>query len=120
MYTDQQKIVFLLFMFLLVIFVSYITRSKPAESFVSVPATLQDPTKIDVYFGHTIPDVLGGGNRTQYDNDPSKPSVTGKPGGPYSLFEFAFNKSSPECCSHSSYSTSGGCVCITKGQIKNK
>lgn len=47
--------------------------------------------------------------------------------GPYSLpetknpdemFIFANNKSSPECCKRSSYSTSNGCVCTTPDQLR--
>jgi hypothetical protein len=45
--------------------------------------------------------------------------------GPYSvpnsnspLSLFADNKISPECCKSSSYTSSGGCVCVTPNQVK--
>ena len=43
------------------------------------------------------------------------PSVDGTEGAPKSASIFKFNKSSPECCP-STYSTSSGCVCMTKEQ----
>ena len=43
------------------------------------------------------------------------PSVDGV-GDKNSMFMFAYNKASPECCP-SSYSTSTGCVCSTDNQI---
>lgn len=56
-----------------------------------------------------------------FDEDPSKPSVDGTLNGPKSMFAFAFNKVSPECCGTDNsigYSTSGGCVCISPEQKK--
>jgi hypothetical protein len=55
----------------------------------------------------------------EYDDDDTKPSVDGSLDGPRSLFMFAYNKVSPECClgsRSSGYSTSGGCVCMTDKQ----
>lgn len=48
------------------------------------------------------------------------PSVDGTAEGPQSMFAFAFNKCSPECCKANSggYSCSGGCVCLTDKQKK--
>lgn len=48
------------------------------------------------------------------------PTVDGTPNAPRSLAVFAFNKARPECCSvgNGGYSTSGGCVCVTKQQDK--
>ena len=43
------------------------------------------------------------------------PSVDGTADAPKSASIFKFNKSSPECCP-STYSTSSGCVCMTKEQ----
>jgi hypothetical protein len=55
----------------------------------------------------------------EYEDDELKPSVDGSPSGPRSLFMFAYNKVSPECClgeRSGGYSTNGGCVCITDKQ----
>lgn len=55
----------------------------------------------------------------EFEKDEMKPSVDGSPSGPRSLFMFAYNKVSPECClgeRSSGYSTNGGCVCITDKQ----
>lgn len=46
------------------------------------------------------------------------PSTDGTKMGPKALSMFAYNKSKPECCDRSSYSTSTGCVCITDNQRK--
>jgi hypothetical protein len=43
------------------------------------------------------------------------PPIDGKDGSPKKMFMFANNRSSPNCCP-STYSTSTGCVCTTKGQ----
>lgn len=43
------------------------------------------------------------------------PSVDGKVNSPKSLFMFAYNQSSPECCP-SSYSSDRGCVCLSEDQ----
>ena len=54
-----------------------------------------------------------------FEDDEMKPSVDGSVNGPKSLFMFAYNKVSPECClgaRSGGYSTSGGCVCITDKQ----
>lgn len=55
----------------------------------------------------------------EFEDDDTKPSVDGSPNGPRSLFMFAYNKVSPECClgeRSGGYSTNGGCVCITDKQ----
>ena len=46
------------------------------------------------------------------------PEVDGTPNAPKSLAMFAYNKSRPECCYgvNGGYSTSGGCVCVSKEQ----
>lgn len=54
-----------------------------------------------------------------FEEDEMKPSVDGSPSGPRSLFMFAYNKVSPDCCigeRSGGYSTNGGCVCITDKQ----
>ena len=45
------------------------------------------------------------------------PPVDGVKGSPQSMFMFANNKSSPDCCP-STFSTSTGCVCTTEDQRK--
>lgn len=45
----------------------------------------------------------------------SGPPIDGQEGSPKKMFMFANNRSSPNCCP-STYSTSTGCVCTTKGQ----
>lgn len=55
----------------------------------------------------------------EFEDDETKPSVDGSSNGPKSLFMFAYNKVSPQCClgeRSGGYSTSGGCVCITDKQ----
>jgi hypothetical protein len=44
------------------------------------------------------------------------PSVNCTGEGPRSMFMLSHNKYSPKCCGDSPYSTSGGCVCLTKEQ----
>jgi hypothetical protein len=54
-----------------------------------------------------------------FEDDEMKPSVDGSKDSPKSLFMFAYNKVSPECCQgkfNSGYSTNGGCVCVTDKQ----
>lgn len=45
------------------------------------------------------------------------PSVDGSLSSPKSMFMFAYNRSSPECCPNA-YSNSRGCVCVTDKQKK--
>jgi hypothetical protein len=54
----------------------------------------------------------------EYDYDPSTPPIDGNQKSPSQMFTFAFNKSSPECCLDSGYSTSKGCICLTNEQKK--
>ena len=50
-----------------------------------------------------------------YNLDLNLPSVSGDKNDPKSMFMFAYNQSSPDCCP-STFSTSTGCVCTTKKQ----
>lgn len=49
--------------------------------------------------------------------DKTLPSVDGKENSPNSMFMFAYNRCSPECCKDSPYSCSGGCVCMSNDQL---
>lgn len=50
-----------------------------------------------------------------WDGPYSLPPVTHQPD---TMFMFANNKSSPECCKASTYSTGSGCVCTTPEQLQ--
>jgi hypothetical protein len=50
-----------------------------------------------------------------WDGPYSLPDTPPQPDG---MFLFANNKSSPECCKASSYSTGNGCVCTTPEQLR--
>lgn len=80
---------------------------------------LIDPKKLAVFQGVTANNVEV--KPIEFEDASMKPSVDGTPNGPRSLFMFAYNKVSPECCigeRSSGYSTSGGCVCVTDKQRK--
>ena len=53
-----------------------------------------------------------------YQLDLNLPSVTGDKNDPKAMFMFAHNQSHPDCCP-STYSTSTGCVCLTKKQMEH-
>ena len=80
---------------------------------------LLDPNQFKLYQGDGIP-LKDNKNNINIDNRDmldhyDYPSVDGDPNSLKSNFMFAYNKSSPDCCP-SSYTTSGGCVCITQKQ----
>lgn len=106
----------------LMVFVSaalYITyRSKP-EAFAEAggaaePAKLQDPSKLLVFQGSSLPEEVPG--KINFDVDPSATTVDGTAAAPKSMFMMAFNKCDASCCP-SAYSCGGGCVCMTKDQL---
>jgi hypothetical protein len=73
--------------------------------------------KLAVYQGVTANNIPL--KSIDFEEDEMKPSVDGSPNGPRSLFMFAYNKVSPDCCigeRSGGYSTNGGCVCITDKQ----
>lgn len=73
--------------------------------------------KLAVYQGVTANNIQL--KSLEFEDDEMKPSVDGSPNGPRSMFMFAYNKVSPECClgeRSGGYSTNGGCVCITDKQ----
>lgn len=76
-------------------------------------AAIVDPAKVVVYQGNGVPDqpVVP----TKFDQHQSFPTVDGTDGTPRSMFMMAFNKCDPSCCP-STYSCSGGCVCMTNEQ----
>ena len=69
--------------------------------------------KLVVYQGNTLPDIQT--TNVELDNHSSYPSVNGMKESDRSLFTFTNNKCDPSCCP-STYSCSGGCVCMTKEQ----
>jgi hypothetical protein len=74
---------------------------------------LLSPNKLVVYQGNTLPD--GPLTAVEFDNHESLPTVDGTGTTPRSMFALAFNKCDPSCCP-STYSCSGGCVCMTDKQ----
>ena len=76
-------------------------------------AMARDPSKVITLQGHTIPTEPP--TEVRYDQDPSTTTVDGTPNTPRSMFMLAFNKCDPSCCP-STYSCSGGCVCMTNAQ----
>lgn len=83
------------------------------EKFADEKPKLWDPAKILVYQGSSLPDEPA--KPVEYDNHESLPTVDGTDKAPRSMFMMAFNKCDPSCCP-SSYSCSGGCVCMTDEQ----
>lgn len=73
------------------------------------------PEKMIVYQGNAIPDLEADATQVEYDTHESLPNVDGNADSPRSMFMMAFNKCDPSCCP-STYSCSGGCVCMTKDQ----
>ena len=112
-------LVVVLFFMLVYIYIGsiYVAPAKPAknELFNNSDKELLDRNKLLVIQGNTIPDR--GGKKINFDqNDPSFQSVDGTNKTPKSMFMFAFNKCSPECCGSSPYNCQGGCVCLTNNQ----
>ena len=74
--------------------------------------------KIAIIQGNAIPEIHP--EKIIFDQcDPAAQSVDGTEDGPKSLFTFAYNKCSPDCCMGSPYSCNGGCVCLTEEQKKS-
>lgn len=84
------------------------------ERFSTDKYALIPKDKIVVYQGSTLPDSKP--KSVVMDNDESLPPVDGKQGSSKSMFMLAYNKCDPSCCP-STYSCSGGCVCMTKDQV---
>jgi len=73
--------------------------------------------KLTVLQGVQVPDKLPNAPIVFDQGDPSAPTVDGSRFTPKSLFMMTYNDARPECCDYSPYSTSTGCVCLTKDQI---
>ena len=88
------------------------------ERFNQQKHELLSPDKIAIIQGNAIPEKNP--QKVIFDQcDPAAQSVDGTKNGPKSLFTFAYNKCSPDCCFGSPYSCNGGCVCLTEEQKKN-
>lgn len=113
-------LVFLLIAFCIVLYIflkkTNVLNGGPAkESFTSDKYALIPKDKLMVYQGNTLPDK--GSGSPILDQHESLPTVDGKPDSSRSMFMLAYNKCDPSCCP-STYSCSGGCVCMTKDQQK--
>ena len=130
--TGQYFLIAILFSFFLVIYVSFDPRflltketfRNSNNAYASAYTTPAIDEKLPVFLNSHTGDVYQGvgiplkykppKEETMYDID--MPSVNGLKDGPKSMFMFAYNKCSPECCKDSPYSCSGGCVCLTDNQ----
>jgi len=119
--TSNSKLGYTIFLLLLVIFISvfyvYFTNTRvpeSAEKFIIDKYPLVPKDKLVVYQGSTLPDTKP--PNIVFDDHESMPTVDGKADGNKSMFMMAFNKCDPSCCP-STYSCSGGCVCMTKDQV---
>lgn len=88
------------------------------ERFAEKKNKLLPLDKIAIIQGNAIPEIHP--KKLIFDQcDPAAQSVDGTKDGPKSLFTFAYNKCSPDCCVGSPYSCNGGCVCLTEEQKKS-
>jgi hypothetical protein len=92
--------------------VVYTNPSQPPEYFKEGDLIPKD--KIIVVQGNSLPE-LGDVQPIDFDEHESLPTVDGTKDGAKSMFMMSFNKCDPSCCP-STYSCSGGCVCMTKEQ----
>jgi len=69
----------------------------------------------DLYIPQGTPLPLSTKLSTVLPNEIDTPPVSNEKNANRSMFVWAYNRSSPECCP-STYSTSTGCVCSTKSQ----
>lgn len=87
--------------------------SQNPEKFTGDKYSLIPADSLRIYQGSTLPD--GFTPPIQFDTDDTLPTVDGRDGSAKSMFMMSFNKCDPSCCP-STYSCSGGCVCLTKDQ----
>ena len=98
-----NMLVMLVIAFLILYFIATgFLRVEKYEDLLSYQNTLIPKDKLIVIQGNGVPDV------------PIKPS---DPDTTDTLFNFAYNKCSLECCKNSEYSCNGGCVCLTPEQL---
>lgn len=83
---------------------------KDKERFVN---KLMEPDDFVVYQGVSVPVTQP--SKIMFDDHKSLPNVDGSSESPRSMFMMSFNKCDPSCCP-STYSCSGGCVCMTDKQ----
>lgn len=87
-----------------------INNSQSTERFGD---NLLSPENIVVYQGNMLPAVPA--TKMEFDSHESLPNVDGSKDSPKSMFMMSFNKCDASCCP-STYSCSGGCVCMTDKQ----
>lgn len=105
-------IIFVLLAFFMILYAYSNKYSLRNEAF-SDKYTLIPGENLRVFQGAALPDEPV--PPINFDKDESLPEVDGKEGSAKSMFMMAFNKCDPSCCP-STYSCSGGCVCMTKDQ----
>lgn len=109
--------IFLIVLLIVFFMLLYVYGSNPMmfyEKFApSDKNTLIPSDQLAVYQGNTLPDTEFA--PINFDKDESLPTVDGKEGSDKAMFMMAFNKCDPSCCP-STYSCSGGCVCMTDDQ----
>lgn len=110
----------MLVLFIVVAIITYLTKTSENYSEATNDNNLNElipQQKLAVFQGVSANNIPL--KSIDFEDDESKPSVDGSPNGPRSLFMFAYNKVSPDCClgeRSGGYSTNGGCVCITDKQ----
>lgn len=120
-------ILILLFLMLLLVYVNMNSRLKK-HTIISEDISSNQKSSKEKFNGYIIPQeqlvVIQGVSIphepikpvSQFDKDPSAPPIDGDANSPNQMFSLAFNKTSPECCMDSMFSTSQGCVCLTDKQ----
>lgn len=96
-------LVVLVVIFLILYFIASGTmRMELYEDLISDNNELIPKDKLIVIQGNGIPDI---------------PIQATEPDTTDTLFNFAYNKCSLDCCKNSEYSCNGGCVCLTNEQL---
>lgn len=108
--------VLLVFVFLLVVyaFYSHPTLLRDKEKFALSNDAIIPKDKLFVYQGVGIP-YEEEPTSVQWDDDKSLPTIDGDKDSSNAMFMMTYNKCDPSCCP-STYSCSGGCVCMTDKQ----
>jgi len=113
----NHSLVLIVFLFVVVLASLYFVAPSKEKFYDKMNTALLPTDKIQVMQGVQIPDKLPQQPIVFDQLDPSMPSVDGSKAAPKSLFMMTYNDVRPECCDYSPYSTSSGCVCLTKDQI---